>query len=306
MMMRLDRLRNHPAVFRAMTGLTIPAFEALVGDVTPAYADAEFARLDHPDRERAVGAGHPFGLDAPNRFLLVVVWLRVYPTYAVLGYFFGVAETTARRLVEQILPVLERAGRDTMRMPEAGRVRGRSLPKILRETPGLAVVIDSFEQPVQRPKRRQRRFYSGKKKRHTVKSQVTVDEDTGRVADVSDTVPGPTPDIKLLKRSKVLGKLPRGVGAIGDSGYVGMGAIRKRVATGVPRKKPRGEPRPPADRRYNRAFSRRRVVVEHTIGRMRRYQAITQPDRQHRRGHAARVRAIAGLVNRMIDARPAA
>lgn len=180
-----------------------------------------------------------------------MVRLRVYPTYAVLGYFFGVAETTARRLVEQVLPALERAGRDTMRMPEAGRVRGRLLPRILRETPGLAVVIDAFEQPVRRPKRRQRRFYTGKKKRHTIKSQVAGDEDTGRVADVSDTVPGPTPDIQLLKRSKVLGTLPPGVGAIRDSGYVGMGAIRKRVATGVPREKPRGKPRPPVRRRYN-------------------------------------------------------
>lgn len=305
-MLHLARLRKFPAVFRAMTGLTPAAFDALATDLCPAYADAEFDRLDHPDRERAAGAGHPFGLDIPDRFLLTVVWLRVYPTYAVLGYFFGLSETTARRLVEQILPVLERAGRDTMRMPTAGRTRGRSLPKILRETPALAVVIDSFEQPVQRPRRRQRRLYSGKKKRHTVKSQVTVDEETGRVADVSDTAAGPTPDITLLKRSRVLGKLPRGVGAIGDSGYAGMGAIRKRVVTAVPRKKPRGKPRPPADRRYNRAFSRRRVVVEHTIGKMRRYQAITQQDRQHRRAHAARVRAIAGLVNRMIDARPAA
>jgi hypothetical protein len=305
-MMRLEHLRHHPAVFRAMTGLTVPAFDDLVGDTSPAYADAEFARLDHLDRERAVGAGHPFELDIPDRFLLTVVWLRVYPTYAVLGYLFGLSETTARRLVEQVLPVLERAGRGAMRMPTAGRKRGRALPKILRETPELAVVIDSFEQPVQRPKRRQRGFYSGKKKRHTVKSQVVVDEDTGRVADVSDTAAGPTPDITLLKRSRVLGKLPGGVGAIGDSGYVGMGAIRRRVATAVPRKKPRGKPRPPEDRRYNRAFSRRRVVVEHTIGKMRRYQAITQQDRQHRRDHARRVRAIAGLVNRMIDTRLAA
>lgn len=302
-MLRSDHLRTHPAVFRAMTGLTVPAFDQLVTDLTVAYREAEFARKDRPDRARDAGAGPPFELAVPDRFLLAVVWLRLYPTYAVLGYLFGVAETTARRLVDQVLPVLERAGRDAMRMPQADRRRGRSLPEILRETPEVAVVIDSFEQPVQRPKRRQRRLYSGKKRRHTVKSQVTVDEETGKVADVSESVAGPTADLKLLRRSKVLGKLPRGVGAMGDSGYVGMGAIRPRVATAVPRKKPRGKPRPPEDRRYNRAFSRRRVVVEHTIGKMRRYQAITQPDRQHRRAHAPRVRAIAGLVNRMIDAR---
>jgi hypothetical protein len=47
-------------------------------------------------------------------------------------------------------------------------------------------------------------------------------------------------------------------------------------------------------------------VVEHTIGRLRRYQALSQVDRHRRRGHTARVRAVAGLVNRMLDHRPAA
>jgi hypothetical protein len=67
----------------------------------------------------------------------------------------------------------------------------------------------------------------------------------------------------------------------------------------TPRRKPRGRPRPAADRRYNRAFARRRLVVEHTLARLRRYQAITAVDRHRRRQHTARVRAVAGLVNRM-------
>jgi hypothetical protein len=54
---------------------------------------------------------------------------------------------------------------------------------------------------------------------------------------------------------------------------------------------------------YNHAFSSRRIIVENTIGRARRYQSITQSDRHHRQLHTARVRAVAGLVNRQIDAR---
>ena len=75
-----------------------------------------------------------------------------------------------------------------------------------------------------------------------------------------------------------------------DGVHPGLGA--------APRKKPRGKDRPPEDIDYNRAFSKRRIVVEHTIGRMRRYQSITQLDRNHRQGHTSRVRAVAGLVNR--------
>ena len=38
--------------------------------------------------------------------------------------------------------------------------------------------------------------------------------------------------------------------------------------------------------------------MEHSINRLRRYQALSQVDRHHRRNHTARVRAVAGLVNR--------
>ena len=74
----------------------------------------------------------------------------------------------------------------------------------------------------------------------------------------------------------------------------------------TPRRKPRKRPRPEADVRYNRAVARRRVRVEHTIGRMRWYRAISDRDRHHRRFHPVRERAIAGLVNRQIDHRLAA
>ena len=61
-----------------------------------------------------------------------------------------------------------------------------------------------------------------------------------------------------------------------------------------------GEDSPPEDRRYNRAFSRRRIVVEHAIGRLRRFRSVDHVNRHRRKGHAARVRAVAGLVNRML------
>ena len=94
-------------------------------------------------------------------------------------------------------------------------------------------------------------------------------------------------------------RLPAGVGGIGDLGYVGIGELHASGA--CPRRKPRGKPRPPEDVRYNRAFGRRRIVAEHAIGRLRRLRAVGHVNRHGREGHAARVRAIAGLVNRMLD-----
>jgi hypothetical protein len=300
MIARLDSLRKHPSVFRHLTGLTIPAFDALAADVVPAVEAAHRKALDRPDRRRAIGAGGAFGLSPTDRVLLAVVWLRQYPTQEVLGFLFGVSDSTALRAARRCLPAPEQAGRDTMRMPDPGAGRRKSLPALLKDTPGLAVVIDTFEQRTHRPRRRQRAYYSGKEKAHTLKSQVGVDEETGRVVDVSDSVPGPWADIKLLKKSRLLKRLPEGVGGIGDLAYVGIADLHPEGLGAAPRRKPRGKDRPPEDRRYNRAFSRRRIVVEHAIGRLRRYRALSHVNRHRREGHAARVRAVAGLVNRML------
>lgn len=300
MIARLDHLRKHPAVFRHLTGLTVPAFDALVADVVPAVEVAHRKTLDRPDRRRAIGAGGEFGLATADQVLLAVVWLRQYPTQEALGFLFGVSDSTALRAVRRCLPVLEQAGKDTMRMPDPGAGRRKRLPALLADTPGLAVVIDTFEQRTHRPRRRQRAYYSGKKKAHTLKSQVGVDEVSGRFVDVSDSVPGPWADIKLLKRSRLLKRLPTGVGGIGDLAYVGIADLHPAGLGAAPRRKPRGQDRPPEDRLYNRAFSRRRIIVEHAIGRLRRFRAVSHVNRHRRKGHAARVRAVAGLVNRML------
>src|SRR5215207_9696211 len=301
MIARLDNLRQHPAVFRHLTGITVEVFDALADVVVPAVEAAHHKARERPDRQRAVGGGDDFDLALIDHVLIAIVWLRQYPTQEVLGFLFGVSDSTAKRAVDRCLPVLEKAGKDTMRLPDPGRGRRKKLPTLLADTPGLAVVIDSFEQRTRRPKRRQRAYYSGKKKAHTLKSQVGADEESGRVVDVSDSVPGPWADIELLKKSRLLKRLPEGVGGIGDLAYVGIADLHPEGLGAAPRRKPRGKPRPPEDRRYNRAFSRRRIVVEHTIGRLRRFAAVSHVNRHRRKGHAARVRAVAGLVNRMLD-----
>ena len=305
MILRYEHLSQHPNVFKGLTGLRVSEFDELVEDVLPAYREAEIQRLSRPDRQRAIGGGHPFELDDRDHMLLTVVWLRVYPTHEVLGYLFGVDEVTAGRSIKRVLPILEQAGRDTMRMPDPGKKRRRKLDDLLRDTPELAVVIDSFEQRVRRPKDKAEAdgYYSGKKKQHTLKRQVVVDEETGQVVDTSQSVRGPTADINLLEQSGLMERLPRGVGGIGDLAYVGIEKLHPQGLGATPRRKPRGQPRPPEDVAYNTAFSRRRIIVENTIGRMRRYQSIAQTDRNHRQLHGERVAAVAGLVNRQLAAR---
>jgi hypothetical protein len=323
MIARYDNLCRYPAVFRSLTGLRRAEFDALVREVAPLVAAAEHQRHlvartpsgAYQPRRRASGAGPPFKLTERDQLLLVIVWLRQYPTHEVLGFLFGVSDSVVSRLVARLVPVLAQAGRDTMRLPDPGRKHRRDLDALLAHLPELGVVIDSFEQPVQRPARRAEadRWYSGKKKRHTIKSQVGVDRHTGEVVDVAESVRGPTADITVLKQSGLLGRVPPGVSAEGDLAYVGIAQHHPQGLGFTPRRKPRGKDKhrergqdqaqSAEDGAYNQAFARSRIIVEHTIGRLRRYQALSATDRHHREGHTARVQAVAGLVNRQMRAR---
>jgi hypothetical protein len=267
MIVRYAHLSRHSEVFRALTGLTVAAFDDLVNDLLPACAQARQRRLQRPSRKRAPGGGRHDQLCWTNQILLTVIWLRIYPTNEVLAYLMGVSDSTVSRIIARIVPLLEAAGKDTMRMPDPGRKRRRQLDELLRDTPGLAVVIDTFEQRVQRCKERQDAdaHYSGKKKQHTLKSQVAVDEETGQIVDIADSVPGPTADISVLEQSQLLSRLPAGVGGIGDLAYIGIDKLHPDGLGASPRRKPRGKERPAEDSAYNQAFSRRRIVVEHTI-----------------------------------------
>ena len=300
MMMKYSYLSSYPAIFLRMTGLRLDEFDELERDVRPLYENAAIARLSRADRQRGLGGGDHPDLTRRDQLLLTVIWLRLYPTQDVLGYFFGVNQSTVSVSLARMLPILEKDGRDRMRMPDPGRKRRHKLDALLNAMPEIMVVIDTFEQKVQRPQDPTTRddWFSGKKKTHTIKSQVAVDDQTGEVVDISDSVPGPKADIKLLDESELLKKLPDGVGGMGDCACQSIADLHPKGFS--PHKKPRGKDRPQEDIAYNTAFSRRRIIVENTNNRLRRYQSLSQTDRNHRQNHAARVRAVAGLVNRQI------
>src|SRR5687767_7509859 len=104
MIARLDHLRKHPAVFRHLTGLTVAVFDELAAEVVPAVEAAHRRKLDRPGRQRAIGGGDDFDLPTADQVLLTVIWLRQYPTNEVLGFLFGVSDSTASRARARCLP----------------------------------------------------------------------------------------------------------------------------------------------------------------------------------------------------------
>src|SRR5262249_16056675 len=109
-MITYARLAENPSAFLPLTGLTPDEFDHLF-DAFAAAADSHRASRTHTKRgdrplRRAAGAGHPHALDPRTRLAVALVWLRVYPTYAVLGLLFGTDKPSAWRTVQDVLEVL--------------------------------------------------------------------------------------------------------------------------------------------------------------------------------------------------------
>jgi hypothetical protein len=311
MLARYANLSQNATVFKGMTGLKLNEFNLLVLEVKPLLVAERQGRLEHPGRKRGLGGGLKPQLNERDQILLSVIWLRVYPTNETLGYLFGVSDSTVSRIIGRVVPLLAHNGTDTMRMSDPRRKHRRNLGELVEQVPQLSVVVDSFEQRVQRHRDRTTAdtYYSGKKKQNTLKSQLAVDAITGVIMHVSESVLGPTSDTALLAQSGLLEQLPSGHRVGGDLAYVGIATLIEKSGRSTqleghtPRRKPREKARPVEDIAYNTAFSRQRIIVEHSIGRVRCYHSLTQMDRHHRKLHTERVQAVVGLANRQLESR---
>jgi hypothetical protein len=74
-------------------------------------------------RERKAGAGRPFKLDVKNRFLMLLVYYRLYITYTLAGFLFDLDQSNICRdiqkiesLVRQCIPIPQKIYNITKRL----------------------------------------------------------------------------------------------------------------------------------------------------------------------------------------------
>lgn len=288
-MTHTERLRRSPKAFRLLTGITPATYDRLLADLTPRYEQAEARRKARPGRKRRPGAGRKHALALADRLLMLLMYYRTYATHAFLGYLFGVDDSAVGRNINPLQPLL--AG--IFRIPE----RKVALdPEDIRE-----LFFDATERPTRRPGRGQREFYSGKKKRHTLKTQVVVVRRTKppgpgpkprkvRIAAVCESVPGKAHDKRVYDRSRVVA--PRDAKRTGDTAYLGTGLK-------TPTRKPRGGELTGAQKAENRRVARRRVAAEHGIGKMKVWRVASERYRNPVSRHTLIMKNVAGLHNLM-------
>ncbi|MDY7077575.1 MAG: transposase family protein [Chloroflexota bacterium] len=117
-MITYKKLKKKPHAFKSIVGVTIVEFDGLHRKFVSLWIESENKRLDRPDRQRAIGSGHPYALALRERLLMTLVWLRLYLSTEALGFFFDVDKATASRNTRRVLPVLRQLGDATLGWPE--------------------------------------------------------------------------------------------------------------------------------------------------------------------------------------------
>jgi hypothetical protein len=182
--------------FRYLTGVTPDIFRQMAERLRPSWE----RRCRRRNR-----AGRPFGVGGLEDHLLVLLILyRCHITQDFLALLYGVDKATISRALRRIEPMARRA----LGVKRAIKVTSAE---------AQALLIDATEQPVQRPQRGQKRWYSGKKKRHSIKNEVVITE-AERIVSVSPSAPGTVHDITIRRRGP---PLPENSNGYGDSGYQG-------------------------------------------------------------------------------------
>ena len=148
------------------------------------------------------GGGRKAKLSINEQIILTLVYLHHLPTFQMLGIQFGVSESTANDIFHYWLEVLrELLPPSLLEQVKKNANFNQWVQEALAE---MELIVDSCEQPIQRPGEyeAQKKFYSGKKKNHTLKNQFIVTPNGREIVDIIVGKPGPTSDINIWRASQ--------------------------------------------------------------------------------------------------------
>ena len=299
-MLTYERLKMKPHQFQSFTGIRVNEFEKILERAQDGYKHFEQKRLGGRKRTRKIGAGRHFKLSLENRILLALVHLRLNLTSTVMSYLFDLDESNVSRNIALIKGLLNGELPEPAKLMAAQK-KINSVEELFQLYPDLKAIVDGTEQAIQRPKDRERQkaYYSGKKKRHTIKTQIITNLD-GLIVDCAPAVEGRRHDFKVFEETRALTEtIPKEVTVLADSGYQGAQNGQPAGKVQLPKKATKLHPLSQEEKASNRALSQVRVKVEHAIGRMKHFKILSERFRHRLSSYDDTFSVVAGLVNFM-------
>lgn len=245
--MNITKLKQHPKTFIRLFGIEPRKFDELVMKINPLWVNAESKRLRHP-RKIKKGGGRRYKLTLEEMVAMLLLYARAYVSHVFLSALFDIHESAICRHFARIRPIIEAVFELPIRNAD------------LSEEEILKLVVDATEQRTER--RKKGCGYSGKKKAHTIKTQIVV-SGNGDIMHISTSVPGAMHDKKLFDCSGIT--LPDN--AKGDLAYLGTNIT-------IPFKSSKLHPLTEQQKDHNTRHSRKRIIVEHVFASLKVFRIL--------------------------------
>lgn len=300
MMLNITRCFQDIRLFKAVTGTTYAEFHALLPEVEAALGEQTKQRKPARQRQEGGGRKHPL-LTVCEKLFFILFYIKCYARFDVFAWVFEVDRAQPQRWVKAYLPVLEAALGRKAGLPER---KIASVEEVLRRFPQLKeVFVDGTERPIRRPsgKEAQAPDYSGKKKPHRVRNSVVTDA-RKRVLGLGETRPGSVHDKTGANADESFEAISDDVLVHLDLGFLGVPKEHPHLRIKIPEKKPKGKPLSPEAKARHREKARRRVLVEHARGGVKRFRAVADVFRNNLEDYADRMMVVAcGLWNLHVE-----
>ena len=269
--------------YEELKGLNDTKFKRTVG-VKREVFEFQVAILEEVQKKKHAKGGRNPKLGIADILLLMYGYLRDYTTFLKLGMYFGIDESNAYRWVTWAENVLSEY------MTENFDISKLDINK--------EYIVDVMECPVERPKIQeiQREYYSGKKKKHTIKIQIIIEENSKKIVYVAFDK-GSTHDFTLFKNSTK--DINKDVSMLADSGYQGLDKILSNSLT--PKKKSKLHPLTEEDKELNHLISTIRISIEHVNSQLKIFKILSERYRNRKHTFIFRALFLCSLYNFCLD-----
>ena len=270
MSLTYSKLLKKPRSLQRLLGVDKEAFTLIVTHLTPIWISYQ--------QKRYIRSGRNYKHHLGGMIALLLIYYRSYITQEFVGYIFNLDKSNVCRIIKQLEPLLAKI------LPIPKR-------RVLTQEEVTSLIIDVTEQPIERPKKGQKDYYSGKKKQHTLKTEIRIDQN-GKIVQLSKSYPGKLHDFSIFK---IEPPPPDGIELLADSGYQGIDKLYQMSC--IPFKGSKNNPLCKHKKIYNQALSSKRALVEHKIGAIKIFKIIGNRYRNKRERYNLKFKIVAGLVN---------
>ncbi|MDZ8137647.1 MAG: transposase family protein [Nostoc sp. DedQUE04] len=286
--MVFDYIQNYPHRTKQILGISYEQFQSLLKCAIKRHQEIKTKLQSRKIRINAVGGGRREKLSKQEQICLCLFYLRQMPTFQVLGMMFGVSKTEANDTFHDWIQIL----RDILPSSLLEQVSNNesNLLFVQEVLTNFRLLVDSLEQPIYRDsdQKEQQKYFSGKKRQHTLKSLIFGMPEGKDIVEVEVGVPGPTADIKLFRQSQA--KFDKSQHFSGDKGFQGGENI-----TTPHKKKPKRE-LTQQQKDENKALSSNRIFIEHLIRLLKIFRIASQRFRFKLDTYEQIILTVCGLV----------